>query len=588
MFSVDFVVDEDEYLDSVAMDELELDEEDFYGPLSGGSGGGGGGGGGGGVSLQSRGCGGYLTSGGGSPRQLSCGRVRGLGRNRQTVLASQNRADFVALELELGDSSKMQHLNETRRKRKIEPWCFPITIIGILVVLIIFLPLINPEKITVRPVTDPQCDDQCRLIVAESIPEHLIYPEGSPVSPSTYSTWLSLIQSAQQSIDIGSFYWTLRRFDETVARSPQNKDPYSEGESIFKELSKAGLQRKIKVRIAQSLSSHQFPNNDTAELENTGAAEVRSLNFTHLTGSGVLHTKMWIIDDTHFWVGSANMDWRALTEVKELGLTGINCSCLAKDLSKIFSVYWYLGAAGNTSVPDKWPATFSTQFNRTNPFSLHYNASSQPYNIYMASSPPAFCPGGRTNDIDALLSVINAAHKFVYIAVMDYTPIMQDQHGKRYWPVIDDSLRASAYNGRGVNVRLLVSKWNHTNPAIVFHLRSLLALNGVTKGKIEIKWFEVPAFTPEEKTIPFARVNHNKYMLTESVGYIGTSNWEGSYFTTTAGVSVIVNDTLSDSASANHPASSDNASSFTTVRDQLESIFLRDWNSQYASFVTLS
>ena len=40
----------------------------------------------------------------------------------QTVLASQNRADFVALDLELGDSSKMQHLKESQRKRKIEPW----------------------------------------------------------------------------------------------------------------------------------------------------------------------------------------------------------------------------------------------------------------------------------------------------------------------------------------------------------------------------------------------------------------------------------------------------------------------------------
>lgn len=35
----------------------------------------------------------------------------------------------------------------------------------------------------------------------------------------------------------------------------------------------------------------------------TGAAEVRSLNFTYLLGSGVLHTKMWIIDNRHFWVG---------------------------------------------------------------------------------------------------------------------------------------------------------------------------------------------------------------------------------------------------------------------------------------------
>ena len=55
----------------------------------------------------------------------------------------------------------------------------------------------------------------------------------------------------------------------------------------------------------------------------------------------------------------------------------------------------------------------------------------------------------------------------------------------RYWPIIDDALRACAYD-RGVQVRLLVSQWNHTSSSMVFHLRSLLALSGITKKGIEI------------------------------------------------------------------------------------------------------
>jgi len=31
--------------------------------------------------------------------------------------------------------------------------------------------------------------------------------------------------------------------------------------------------------------------------------------------SGVLHTKFWVVDKTHIYIGSANMDWRALTQV---------------------------------------------------------------------------------------------------------------------------------------------------------------------------------------------------------------------------------------------------------------------------------
>ena len=47
----------------------------------------------------------------------------------------------------------------------------------------------------------------------------------------------------------------------------------------------------------------------------SGAAEVRSLDFPRWYGSGVLHTKMLLVDGKHFYVGSANFDWRSLTQV---------------------------------------------------------------------------------------------------------------------------------------------------------------------------------------------------------------------------------------------------------------------------------
>lgn len=52
----------------------------------------------------------------------------------------------------------------------------------------------------------------------------------------------------------------------------------------------------------------------------------------------MLHTKLWVVDRTHVYVGSANMDWRSLSQVKELGLVALNCSCLANDYAKIFDV----------------------------------------------------------------------------------------------------------------------------------------------------------------------------------------------------------------------------------------------------------
>lgn len=46
----------------------------------------------------------------------------------------------------------------------------------------------------------------------------------------------------------------------------------------------------------------------------------------------------------------------------------------------------------------------------------------------------------------------------------------------RYWPTIDNALRRAAFNHR-VDVRLLVSCWAYTDPAMLHYLRSLRALN---------------------------------------------------------------------------------------------------------------
>jgi phospholipase D3/4 len=53
-----------------------------------------------------------------------------------------------------------------------------------------------------------------------------------------------------------------------------------------------------------------------------------------------------------------------------------------------------------------------------------------------------------------------------------------------------------------------------------------------------VKLFTVPSFSPEQAKIPFARVNHNKYLVTDKAAYIGTSNWSADYFLFTAGIGI--------------------------------------------------
>lgn len=82
--------------------------------------------------------------------------------------------------------------------------------------------------------------------------------------------------------------------------------------------------------------------------------------------------------------------------------------------------------------------------------------------------------------------------------------------------------------------------------------------------------FVVPA-NNEQRKIPYARVNHNKYMVTDNTAFIGTSNWSGDYFTDTAGVTFVLHDPVFDRA-VNH----------TTIRSELQAVFERDWYSEYA------
>lgn len=143
----------------------------------------------------------------------------------------------------------------------------------------------------------------------ESIPEGMTFSDDSPSFTSTYDAWNNLIKMAERKIDIGSFYWSLRGADF------YNHSSAWQGENIFKNLLIAGTKRNIKIRIAQSAPSGISPDIDTELLSKYKAAEVRSLDFNKLLGGGVLHTKLWIIDDQHMYVGSANNDWRSLTQV---------------------------------------------------------------------------------------------------------------------------------------------------------------------------------------------------------------------------------------------------------------------------------
>ncbi|KAG7517894.1 phospholipase D3-like isoform X2 [Solea senegalensis] len=406
------------------------------------------------------------------------------------------------------------------------------------------------------------CSTDCRVHLVESIPVGL-YPSSPPSTQSIADSWLHLLNKANSSVHIAAFYFTLRGSDSQFAESTDTK-----GQEVFehlKQLESKGVTLQIAVNGPQTSTQ------DTLELAATGA-DVREVNLTAVTG-GIVHTKLWVVDQKHLYLGSANMDWRSLSQVKEVGLSVEDCSCLAQDAFRIFGVYWSISGAKNGSLPPYWPARLSALSSSQNPLHLKFNGV--PAQVYLSSSPPQISARGRSDDLSTILSVINDAQTLVYISVMDYLPMSQYTEPLRFWPPIDSALRAAACT-RGVQVRLLVSCWEHSPASMFIFLQSLLVLNRPPlKCDIEAKSFVVSS-TVEQRKIPFARVNHAKYMVTDRVAYIGTSNWSEGYFTHTAGVGMVVNQTGSVLGEGQQ-----------TLQSQVEALFLRDWGSQYASALSV-
>ncbi|XP_014817715.1 PREDICTED: phospholipase D3-like, partial [Calidris pugnax] len=92
-----------------------------------------------------------------------------------------------------------------------------------------------------------------------------------------------------------------------------NSSSLLQGEQILEELLQLP-RRGVTLRVAVSRPSAKSPLNDLLALEESGAS-VRTVDLPQLTG-GVLHTKLWLVDGVHLYVGSANMDWRSLTQVR--------------------------------------------------------------------------------------------------------------------------------------------------------------------------------------------------------------------------------------------------------------------------------
>lgn len=332
--------------------------------------------------------------------------------------------------------------------------------------------------------------------VVVTIPEEISLPLED--FPQARGEWIRMIQEAERTIEVAQFYV----FSEAGR----------EIEPIIAELESAG-RRGVAVRF---LVSSTFLANDTATIERLRALpnhELRVLDCEPLN-AGALHAKYWIFDRSRVYVGSQNFDWRSLSQVMETGLA-IDDAALAARLGQIFAVDWATAARGTNPTPADLAAAGGD------------SGPAVSGDLELVASPPAWNPPGVRSAETALVELLRSARHSIRVQVLSYGTVSDRS---RYWPVLDQALRAAAV--RGVKVQLLVSHWNTSAPQ-VDHLKSLSLV-----PNIEVRIVTLP----EHSTgfIPYARVIHSKVMVVDSgVLWCGTSNWSSSYFEKQRNVEII-------------------------------------------------
>ena len=107
-----------------------------------------------------------------------------------------------------------------------------------------------------------------------------------------------------------------------------------------------------------------------------------------LLGVYVLCVAISFLSNAQRWIfpigDNKGLSYLLLNQVKEVGLSVEDCSCLAQDASRIFGVYWSIGGANNGSLPPYWPARLSALSSSQNPLRLKFNGV--PAQVYLSVS----------------------------------------------------------------------------------------------------------------------------------------------------------------------------------------------------------
>lgn len=485
----------------------------------------------------------------------------------------------------------------------------------------------DDSKVTGREFSDH--DEHCKAWLVQSIPTDMPQLSRVPGVLSTADVFRWLAGNSSWSLDIIAQYWQLiahpedpRSGDYGYSNDDMLRFEANDGFEVYRALEDAA-DRDVNIRLLQH--SGVYPDY-TQEPSNLAAGRPNVKNVTLLLkdwwGSGIVHTKVWISDSRDVYIGSANNDWKSLTQVKEVGIYLVGCPRIAENVEIYFNNLWKI-AHLNPSAYTKSVWDQQWQINRKVPcwsYFLHpkercrsplpkyvevkhvtgYPVLSDPdifhfaietpggnYSTlrpqfsYLSFAPPELSFAKHQADeqawVDTIKSVGNGAT--VRLSTMDWLGQSQYTSETVYWSSLSSAVSEVVYS-KHAKVKILVAYWAHFINNTDQYLKSLLYTNTLCSsskynkcsGKVEIKYYMVPGFnltgpaihngTATGNIYPgYTRVNHGKYAVSDVRAHIGTSNLVWDYFYCTAGVSF----------GTYNPA----------IVAQLQEIFDADWSSPY-------
>ena len=160
--------------------------------------------------------------------------------------------------------------------------------------------------------------------LVESMPTGMPGLPALPNVGSTGAAQAALLYMAKESVDVTVMYWNLLASGVDGQRhfTPAELAALGagEGERLYAAFMAAAA-RGVRIRILNCRGASLCRDDEAIKLQARfpELVSIRYWNASEWYGGGIMHQKIWVVDKLHVYVGSANMDWLSLAQVKELG-----------------------------------------------------------------------------------------------------------------------------------------------------------------------------------------------------------------------------------------------------------------------------